>query len=196
MPFVVGLDLSLTSTGIAALEVGTGEMFTHVVRSTGKKDDRLPQHLARLGTLTGEVVEHVSAASPVVVAVESAAFSTRNDSSAHRRAGLWWAVVSEVARRFPVVEVAPSSLKRFATGRGNCDKAAVMLAVSKRWGTDVLPDARSDRADAAALAAMCSYRLGGESLPVTDYRDYAVNRVCWETTHGPVLPLDERITSP
>lgn len=186
MGYVVGLDLSLTSTGIAALDVGGGALFTHAVRSKGTKADRLPQNTARLRDLAGRITAAVRRVDPDLVVVESALFSSHQDSSAHRRAGLWWLVVDTLDAAYPVVAAAPTTVKKFATGKGNADKSAVLLAVARRWGEDVLPDARGDRADAAVLAALGAYRLGGASLPVTKARTAVCEKVHWTTTHGEI----------
>lgn len=193
MSFAVGIDLSLTSTGIAALSLDSGEMFTHVIRSTGTKKDRLPEHLTRLDDLVSQIVESVRQVDPAAVAIESATFVTAQDSSSHRRAGLWWSVSAALAADYPLVEMAPTSVKKFATGNGRSDKLAVALAVAKQWGDDVLPDARADRADAAALAAAVSYRLGTPSMPQTAYRDQVIARVNWNTTRGEITPLEETV---
>lgn len=193
MSYVVGLDLSLTSSGIAALS-SDGAMFTHAVRSSGSKADRLPEHLDRLGDLTSRIVESVHQVSPAVVAIESALFSSAQDTSAHRRAGLWWSVATSLGAHYPVVEIAPSSVKKFATGNGRSDKTAVALAIARQFGDHVLPDARSDRADAAVLAAMASYRLGLPSMSQTAYRDQVIAKINWHTTRGEVAPAAEERT--
>jgi crossover junction endodeoxyribonuclease RuvC len=49
------------------------------------------------------------------------------------------------------VEIAPSALKKFATGKGNSKKEQIMLAVFKKWGFD--PET-NNIADAYVLAKM------------------------------------------
>lgn len=185
--YAVGLDLSLTSTGLAALNLDTGEMSTAAVTSSGKKTDRLPQNVRRLTGLAESIVAGVEQCQPELVVIESALFNTgRTDTSAHRRAGLWWAVVLDLSRRYPVVEVAPASLKKFVTGKGNADKFAMGIQIAKHFGEQALPDAKSDRADASGLAALGGYRLGAPGLPETTYRDAVIDRVCWSTPLGDV----------
>lgn len=185
--YAVGIDLSLTSTGLAALDLDTGEMSTAAITSSGKRTDRLPQNIPRLMTLSETIVAGVDQCSPEVVLIESALFnSCRADTSAHRRAGLWWTVALELSKRYRVVEVAPASLKKFVTGKGNADKFAMGIQIAKHFGEQALPDAKADRADASGLAALGGYRLGAPGLPDTAYRDAVMDRVCWSTTQGDV----------
>lgn len=54
-------------------------------------------------------------------------------------------------------EVAPTTLKKFVTGRGNAKKDEIMLAVYKRFGVECRSH---DEADAVALAYFGAARLG------------------------------------
>ncbi len=56
---------------------------------------------------------------------------------------------------FKVYTVAPTTLKKFVTGKGNCKgKGPVILSAYKQWGFE-LPD--DDRCDAACLAVMAAF---------------------------------------
>ena len=59
-------------------------------------------------------------------------------------------------------EVAPSGLKKFATGKGNARKDAIMLAVYRRWRYDC--DGDDNRADAYVLARMVLAAYCGDDL--------------------------------
>ena len=110
--WVVGLDLSLTSTGIGIVDLNSGTAYTRAVRSSGKKTDTLAMQVDRIQDLTDNIVDSVAVCEPELVVVESAAFSTRKDSSAHRRAGLWWSVVGQLhTQGFTVATLSPSELK-------------------------------------------------------------------------------------
>lgn len=181
MAFIVGIDLSLTSTGIAAFETDTREMFTTAVCSTGHKKDPLSAHAARCRDMADRIIAEVDNCSPVMVVIESAYFNTgAADTSAHRRAGLWWAVITELITRYPVAEVAPSTLKKFVAGTGRASKEAMILAMAGRFGEGVLvKGSRDDTADAAGLAAMGGYAAGIESMPRTAARNATIVSVVW-----------------
>ncbi|PZN09860.1 MAG: hypothetical protein DIU69_08080 [Bacillota bacterium] len=67
-----------------------------------------------------------------------------------------------------LVVVTPAQLKKFATGRGNAEKAAVVSAVARRWGVEVDTD---DEADAYVLARIGLALLGGEESLTAYQRD-------------------------
>ncbi|MDN5726076.1 MAG: hypothetical protein L0G99_09135, partial [Propionibacteriales bacterium] len=74
--------------------------------------------------------------------------------------GLWWMIVSQLAvLGVPVVEVAPTSLKKYATGKGNAGKDEVILRSARRYG-NAYPCSNNDEADAFILAAMGMRHLG------------------------------------
>ena len=159
--WTVGLDLSLTSTGIGIIDLNSGTAYTRAVRSSGKKTDTLAMQVARIQDLTDNIVDSVAVCDPELVVVESAAFSTRKDTSAHRRAGLWWSVVGELhTQGFEVATLSPSELKKFATGKGNASKDAMVARAVSTWGEEVLGTQFNDTADALFLATAGAFALG------------------------------------
>lgn len=181
--FVVGLDLSLTSTGVVASDLSTGDVFGLLVKSKGSTKDSLDRKAQRHRDLVADVVNAVMSCSPVLVAVESLMFNTgRTDSSLVRRGGLWWGVVSELcALGVPVAEVSPSQIKLFATGKGNSPKDQVLLAAGRLWTDLAVPT--NDISDAAWLSAIASYHLRGKTLATpTAYRDRAMAKIVWPDT--------------
>lgn len=165
--WALGIDLSLTSTGVAVVDIDTGETHTQRIRSRGSKDDRLPENITRINALVAEIMDACNAARPKIVVIESALFSTHNDSSAHRRAGLWWAVVRELyAQGYFIVEVAPAQLKRYATGKGTASKTAMAHRAAAVFGEEVT-ECQDDRVDAAFLAVMGAHVYGGAVPPGT-----------------------------
>jgi crossover junction endodeoxyribonuclease RuvC len=173
--YVVGLDLSLTSTGVAAVGE-TGYAFVVRVRSkapttvrhprTGKPTQAsLLQRHERLNSLAHRIVE-AAAPAPLLVVVEQPAFS-QTAGQQHDRSGLWWLVVRRfLSAEVPVVEVTPGQLKRYATGSGSAGKDEVLAAVVRRYGG--VEVANNDEADALVLASMGARYLGfpiDEPLP-------------------------------
>lgn len=72
-----------------------------------------------------------------------------------------------------IYEVAPTTLKKWATGRGVGDKVAVASALSKRYGVSF---ASSDEADAFALAMMAA-QIDDESLIETEIQRECIAKV-------------------
>ena len=153
---VVGLDVSLTNTGVAVL---SGE-DTNVFRISSKPcpDDIQP----RVERLLGMVRQLPLVTEGDLVVVEQPAFS-KTTGKHHDRSGLWWLMVEDLtARGADVVEVAPSVLKKYVVGKGNASKSEMQGTMIRR----MLPLAPSlvlhddNEVDAFGLAAMGARHLG------------------------------------
>lgn len=166
---VVGLDLSLTSTGMS-----DGQTHHAVQTST---DACLE---ARLDLIVQTAMDFVFWApaqrhqwTADLVVIEGASYGSKGSGveqlSALRlmvRHRLW-------RRRIPFALVAPSTLKAYTTGNGHASKQEMVSAVDARYRAHLadvkVKDGRYDRADALALAAM-GYDHVGQALP-----SYVVN---------------------
>lgn len=162
---VVGIDLSLTDTGIAS------RGWVERVKSKANGDG-LGQRSDRILGLAERILVLGIAADLVVV--EAPAYSS-GYGNPHERSGLWWLVVAGFRQRgIPVAEVAPTTLKKYLTGNGRADKDEVLAEVCKRFpGWDIR---NNNEADALGLAAM-GYDWLGEpllSLPALNRRSLAV----------------------
>jgi Holliday junction resolvasome RuvABC endonuclease subunit len=166
----VGLDLSLTSTGTAWLIQGPHDpafIETQTFTSAGSATATLDDRWRRLQNLS-EQIWNVARCADLVV-IEGPSYASKNPGSAHDRSGLWWRVVDRlVAAEIPVVEVPPSCRAKYATGKGNAAKTAVLLAAERRYPQAGIEG--DDTADAVVLAAMGARHLGRPaeaSLPAT-----------------------------
>lgn len=158
MTMVAGLDLSLTSTGIAIAAHGN-IVATHRVRSTGKASPPVATTAKRLHDLEDGIADVLQGYDLDLAVIESPSFASTN-GGAHERAHLWWAVARHltIIRCVPVGTVAPMTLKVYATGNGKADKGDVIAAVRERYAS--AGEVNNDEADAVILAAMGSRRLG------------------------------------
>lgn len=154
---VLGLDLSLTSTGCAKVVGGPlgGDPWTFRIRSAKSGWVRMDSQVTRIGQAIREC-------DPDLIAVEGPAyFSASQGSYWHENAGLWWEVTSRIWKTGrPMVIVGPSVLKKFATGAGGAKKSAMVGQAIRRFG---LADIGEDEADALWLAAAGLQHYG---LPV------------------------------
>jgi len=172
--WVVGIDLSLTSTAVAALHTGTGDLYVHRVRSVGKASDSLLAKVGRYTRLSQEIAAAALISSPALVTIEGAQFATQKDTSAHRRAGLWWRVVELIIEAgVPVVEVPVSTVKKWGTGRGNASKDMMLAAAVRRWDQV----SQNDEADAAWLADIAAYHLGTAVVSRTKSKDSILSKL-------------------
>ena len=168
MSTVIGLDLSLTGSAIAAINLETGDLATAVHRSPAPADDSLGAHVQRHRELVDGIVAQTLACNPALVVVEGLQFSVKEkDSSLTRRGFLWWAVTEGLVRGgAPIVEVAPSQIKQFATEKGNASKSEVVAAYATAWPDATRGSNVQDRADAAFAAALgTAWLRRGEVLP-------------------------------
>lgn len=172
---VIGIDLSLVSTGVATVLPG-GQAYTRSVTSTGKRDDSLADRVGRIRGLAEDITD--GAADCDLVVIEAAAYSRGAGSGSWDRAGLWWAVVQRLASRgVPVALCAPSTRAKWAAGTGKADKAAVAAAMAR-----LFPDveiANSDEADALALAHIGAVHAGYPVATLARHDTKAMAAVKW-----------------
>ena len=176
---VIGIDPSLTSTGIA--RVDTDDRLapeTWTITSTGHKGDTLAQRCDRLTTIADQIALYDCD----LVVIEAPSLGQARQGGPLDRNGLWWLIVSSLAKfdRFPVVAVPPASLKRYATGKGNATKEAMVAAAARRLPHVDTGD-QADRVDALWLAAMGADAFGCPlvDLPITHRA--ALDGVQWPT---------------
>ncbi len=166
MSRVVGLDLSLTSTGIAVKDRTWTVTSEAPDNGRDAKKKKLPPTLdqvcERLDRLSLEIVGRIADQKPDLLVVEAPIY-TASGGGASERAGLWWDVVRAFRRRCQVVKVAPTSLKTFATGSGKGGKAGVLLATGRHFPWFQGGD---DESDALWLAAMGHQYLGEPLFPL------------------------------
>lgn len=144
---VIGLDLSLTSTGVA---VGSR---TLVIASKFKG-------VQRLDDVENQILKIFQAVWPPIVVLEGYSFASRN-SQAHS-IGELGGVIKMMCHDhgIPVAISPPTCRAKFATGRGNASKAEVMSAVSARTGIVWSGKGAEDQCDAWILQEMGLARLG------------------------------------
>ena len=155
-PYVVGLDLSLTSTGIAIIRPDA-DIQTFAVESKGKNSDTLYETAERLALLVQQITNRIPYGA--IVGVEGPSHGNTTGKH-HDRSGLWWLVVYELIylRNIRVVEISPNTIKKYVTGKGNASKLEVAIAMARRF-----PEVEAnsdDETDALAIAAIIRRKLG------------------------------------
>lgn len=164
---VVAFDLSLVSTGVCHAD-GTTHRITS--KLTGP---------ARLAELRDAVVCCSTTPWADLVVIEGQALGVARGNGSHHAelAGLHALVgVALWERDITYVNIAPASLKTYATGKGNAPKEAVHQAANDRLG---FRGANRDEADALWLwtAAMDHYGQPPTTLPATHRR--ALTKIPW-----------------
>lgn len=156
---VLGVDLSLTATGLARVDWPDGvARLAHIDMATvGSKPSgsSIEARSGRLVRLVDGCLEFMVPGGLVVM--ESPAYS-RQAGARHERSGLWWSVArASLDMGCRVVEVSPTARARYATGKGNASKREVVDAIEARYGVRVAND---NEADAVALAAIGARLIG------------------------------------
>lgn len=174
-PRVIGLDLSLTSTGIAGADWAVTIPGGPLPRNASDL-----QRWERIRAVRTAVGAYTTAADLVVI--EAPSYGS-NDPGAHERAALWWFVLGRCYNRdVPVVTVAPVKVKVYATGRGHASKEDVVQEVQRRR-----PDVTfrgNDQADALTLAAMGLDHLGHPPVLLPQAHRRALDGVQWPVLAG------------
>lgn len=170
-PRVVGLDLSLTSSGVAVV-CGTGIRLTRI-QPAGQLGDH-----ERIDWIRHRVWE---LAAQVDLAVVERTTYAQTTGKAHERAGLWWIITRMLWRQhLPYAVVESTKLKKYATGYGggkNSGKDRVLAAAIKRYPMADVDG--NDVADALILAAMGADHLGHPLAPVPQVQRAALTGVHW-----------------
>jgi Holliday junction resolvasome RuvABC endonuclease subunit len=168
---VIGLDLSLTSTGMS------DGATTWLITSKGHKGDDLAHRGSRLRQLRTQVLDQAAQADLVVI--EGPSLGQARQGGQHDRAGLWWQVIDALqSLGVAVAEVPPATLKRYATGKGNANKGQMIEATTRR-APDVDTAGDDNRCDAFWLAALGHDHLGQPVIDIPAAHRAALDAVRW-----------------
>jgi crossover junction endodeoxyribonuclease RuvC len=164
---VIGLDLSLVSTGVA------GNGWADRIRPGTLRD------VERLHYIRHAVLEHISPRDDLVV-IEGPSYGSTGRGQ-HERGGLWWLIRYALSRRdLPVAVAAPGQLKKYATGRGGADKDEVLAAAIRRFPNVNITS--NDEADAYWLCAMGHDLLGHPLVDMPKVNREALAKVAMPVT--------------
>lgn len=184
LPVVYGIDISLTSTGVARL-FGIDQGWTQAVTSTGRRADGIVDRAVRIETVASRVLQLVTPrpeelSCPHLIVVEAPSYGALGGST-HDRSGLWWTVVGAlIARGWPVAAIPPTTLKVYATGQGRAFKEDMVDAARQVWPWF---DGTHDEADGLWLAAAGRRYLGHPVDPDQPRQAEALTTAAW--------PIDE-----
>lgn len=157
---VVGIDPSLTSTGIA-VRARNGTVAVHRIESTGSATATWEERRTRLAQLAVSITAELP--SDAFVVIEAPSYGSVG-GAAFDRTGLWWfAYQALYAKGCRVIPVSPSQRAKYATGNGRASKDKVLAAAIRRYmDIDITGN---DVADAVVLMAIGCRLLG---MPIDD----------------------------
>jgi Holliday junction resolvasome RuvABC endonuclease subunit len=163
-PPVIGLDLSITATGIADVDGSTSVVKT----DSGHKDQRLNQ-----------IRDAVWSA---IRTAPSGLFVVIEDLPTNAKAAGITGMVHGAIRLLlidltvPYVLVTAASLKKYATGNGGADKVKMGVAALKRFGREFGDD---NQCDAFWLRAMALDAFGAPLVPMPAAQRATLAKVSW-----------------
>ena len=156
---VIGLDLSLTSTGIAIASPAGVEAVT-TINTKGSKTDSWVDRDLRMHDIIGRIHEWILTNRDGLIKgfyVEGPSYGSTTGSQ-HDRSGLWWRAYAEWGGDAPFYVIQPQSRAKYATGAGNAGKDKVLAATVKQFLDVDITD--NNVADAVQLAAMGARHQG------------------------------------
>lgn len=171
---VMGLDLSLTSTGIS--------ICGNTAAITSKEKDT--RRLVDIRNQLSIIIRDSNVGGAVV---EGYAFSARNSQS-HKIGELGGVVrVLLFELGIPFVDVPPTSRAKFATGRGNAAKTEVISSVSAKTGLIWSGKSADDECDAWLLEEMGLHAIGAGKYDWPKANMSSLANIDWS-------PLTERVS--
>ncbi|KQL20477.1 hypothetical protein [Cytobacillus solani] len=157
----VGIDPS-TKTGLVIID--KSEIWSKEITTTIENDPE------RFMDITKQVISPICESD--VICIEGFSYGSKG-AGVSTQYGIGWLIRAELIRNgYSYYEVSPSSLKKFATGKGNAAKDAMVLPIYKHWGFDHPSD---NVRDAFVLAKMAQGLKGLSTL--TKYQIEALEKV-------------------
>ncbi len=138
---IIGIDPSLTATGIVALRDGKVEL----AETTKNKPDlgtieRVRLIRERIASIIENLIneEKTEWQAPDLITIEGFSYGSKG-RSVFDIAYLGWRIREDLEQLrvddgIPWLEVPPTQVKQFATGKGNANKEIILQQVYKRWG--------------------------------------------------------------
>ena len=162
MSKIMGLDLSLTGTGIVGIAPGE-EPYKKLIKS--KPGDKTPLgEIERLLGIKAEIQIILNELEPELVVIEGLAFGVKKTTALAQLAGLNYLIREFlVLKKIPFLICAPSTLKKFIIGKGNGDKNLMLLETFKHYGISFTDD---NLCDAHGLAQCGAAVVGENTLPL------------------------------
>lgn len=177
----VGVDISLTGTGVCRLTDQGDEHKVTCIKTPAHKS--FTEWFGRIKTITDEVLEYVDSGS--IVFVEGYAFGATGQVFNIAELSGYIKYQLYTGDCTAVIQVPPTSLKKYITGKGNAKKDLMLKEVYKKYNVDFFDD---NIADAYALARM-AYELtlhyqNPQQCPLTDNEAAAVAGVIKDNKGG------------
>ena len=153
--WIVGIDPSLTGTGVCLYPLGFSA--TTVLRSfSSPAAGSLAERFNRYRKLRNDILAMFTERHILLIAIEGYSMHSKGQAitSICEFGSVLRNALLEAARihKAPIFEVAPTSLKKFVTGKGNANKTAMIANIIRRWDVDC--ERTEDEYEAYAMAVL------------------------------------------
>lgn len=160
MPRILGIDSSLTGTGLARADMPDGQVQLATVGASKPKpgDKSWISKSRRVHEVLDQIAAAIADTVPDAVGLEELAYGAQGDAAVVLH-WLWGEVIDLVrhtSAELYLVNV--SGVKKFATGKGNAKKDEVMLAMAGRYPHIPIKD--NNQSDALAVCMMTARHIG------------------------------------
>ena len=164
----IGLDLSLTGTGVVVLEDGK-IIEQQLIKSKPVPDGKPIDEVNRIRGIVNEIELIVNDFKPEISVIEGLAFMVRNATALVQLSALnYMTRAMLIDHKVPFIIVAPTSLKKFITSNGAAKKDVMLMETFKRYGVTILDD---NECDAYGLAQVGLALLKGNSKSITKLQE-------------------------
>jgi len=163
----LGVDLSLTGTGLVILENGKS-VYQDLIKSKPSGDKPIDE-VKRIRKIVETIELTVGEYMPTIAVIEGLAFMARNSTALVQLSALNYMTRAMLMDyHVPFIIVAPTSLKKFVTGNGAAKKDVMLIETFKRYGVSILDD---NVCDAYGLAQVGLALQGGNSKVTTKLQE-------------------------
>lgn len=159
MSLIVGIDPSLTSTGIVVLR-GDEVVLAETIKT--KPNSPLIHRVSVIYSTIASIIEETA---PDLIVIEGFSYGSKG-RAVFDIAYLGWRIREELERLrkqagIPWMNIPPAQLKKFATGKGTSNKEVILQQVYKRWGFETSDNNIADAFVLAKIGQAYSGELGG-----------------------------------
>jgi len=144
----IGLDLSLTGTGVVVIDTAGTIISQDLIKTNSKQDmeERFDDILNKIFDIIGKYPKE-----DIIIYMEGLSFGSSGQSMLEL-AGLHYIVRHMFwTHKYNFTVIPPSKIKKFITGKGSCKKELILLYVFKKFGVTI---EENNIADAYCLAQL------------------------------------------
>lgn len=175
---ILAVDPSLTGTGTCIGDAGPVVPYVSTIKAPAKLDSI--QRLRYIRDIVADDCREAASHPVELVVMEGPAYTTqgsKGQAGHHERAGLWWMLrESYDLRDLPAVIIPPTSLKKYATGKGNASKDEVLIQAVRRLPIQLT---NNNEADAAIMWCMAADHYGAPLVQMPAAHRAALDAIDW-----------------